>query len=50
LVKAAITRKAKGIWLIGSVLRVLRHGVDVRWVSELLINLTDKIGDCEKLR
>jgi hypothetical protein len=38
LVEESIIRKAKRIWLIGSVLRVLRHGADVRWVPELLIN------------
>jgi hypothetical protein len=38
LVKESIIGKAKRIWLIGSVLRVLRHDADVRWVPEILIN------------
>ena len=50
MVKEAIIRKAKRIWLIGSVLRALGHDADVRWVPEILINLTDKIGGWEKLR
>lgn len=40
LVKEAIIRKAetRRIWLIGSVLRVLRHDADAKWVPEILIN------------
>ena len=38
LVKESIVRKAKRIWLIGSVLRALRHDADVKWVPEILIN------------
>jgi len=37
LVKEPIIRKAERIWLVGCVLRVLRHDADVRWVPEILI-------------
>lgn len=52
MVKEAIIRKAKRVWLIASVLRVLRvrHSTGARCVAELLINRTDGFGDWEKLR
>ena len=34
LVEEAIIRKAERVWLVLVVLRILRHGTDVGWVTE----------------